>query len=83
MPGCGGAAARWTAGRCTGRRPRAWMLGWPSAAWCSARAGGWPASVGPALVNAAAGLSQALIFVAAMVAGMALFSALEYLKHRQ
>ena len=38
---------------------------------------------GPALVNAAAGLSQALIFVAAMVAGMALFSALEYLKHRQ
>ena len=31
--------ARWTAGRCTGRRPRAWMFGWPSAAWCSARAG--------------------------------------------
>ena len=24
---------------------RAWMFGWPSAAWCSARAGGWPASV--------------------------------------
>ena len=42
---CGGGGPRWTAGRCTGRRPRAWMLGWPSAAWCSARAGGWPASV--------------------------------------
>ena len=47
--------------------------GWGLAGFCP----------GPALVNAAAGLPQALIFVAAMVAGMALFSALEYLKHRQ
>ena len=75
--------ARWTAGRCTGRRPRAWMLGWPSAAGVRRGLGLAGFCPGPALVNAAAGLSQALIFVAAMVAGMALFSALEYLKHRQ
>ena len=72
MPGCGGAAARWTAGRCTGRRPRVdvrlavgslvFGAGWGLAGFCP----------GPALVNAAAGLPQALIFVAAMVAGIIL-----------
>ena len=82
MPGCGGAAARWTAGRCTaaarargcsaGRRQPGVRRGLGLAGFCPR----------PALVNAA-GLPQALIFVAAMVAGMALFSALEYLKHRQ
>ena len=83
MPGCGGAPR---AGR------RAAALAAARARGCSAgrRQPGVRRGLGagrllsrPALVNAAAGLSQALIFVAAMVAGMALFSALEYLKHRQ
>ena len=82
MPGCGG-AARWTAaaalaaararGCSAGVGSLVFGAGWGLAGFCP----------GPALVSAAAGLSQALIFVAAMVAGMALFSALEYLKHRQ
>ena len=37
---------------------------------------------GPALVAAAAGVTEALIFVAAMVAGMAIFSVLEKFKSR-
>ncbi|WMD19471.1 YeeE/YedE family protein [Achromobacter seleniivolatilans] len=48
----------------------AFGAGWGLAGFCP----------GPALVAAAAGVPQALIFVAAMIAGMALFSAFEYLK---
>lgn len=45
----------------------AFGVGWGLAGFCP----------GPALVAAAAGIPQALIFVAAMLAGMAIFSVLE------
>ncbi|MGE8590186.1 MAG: DUF6691 family protein [Alcaligenes sp.] len=50
----------------------AFGAGWGLAGFCP----------GPALVAAAAGVPQALIFVAAMLAGMAIYSALEALKSR-
>lgn len=50
----------------------AFGAGWGLAGFCP----------GPALVAAAAGVPQALIFVAAMLAGMAVYSALEALKSR-
>ena len=63
-------AARWTAGRCTGRRPRVdvrlavgslvFGAGW-----------GWPASVPAGAGQRRRRPAAALIFVAAMVAGMA------------
>ena len=81
-PGCGGARAGRRAAALAAARARGCSAGrrQPGVRRGLGLAGFCP---GPALVNAAAGLSQALIFVAAMVAGMALFSALEYLKHRQ
>ncbi|MNR53318.1 hypothetical protein D3C85_1733150 [compost metagenome] len=45
----------------------AFGVGWGLAGFCP----------GPSLVAAAAGVPQALIFVAAMVAGMAIFSVLQ------
>ena len=50
----------------------AFGAGWGLAGFCP----------GPALVAAAAGVTEALIFVAAMVAGMAIFSVLEKFKSR-
>ncbi|MBC9905077.1 MULTISPECIES: DUF6691 family protein [Achromobacter] len=50
----------------------AFGAGWGLAGFCP----------GPALVAASAGVSEALIFVAAMVAGMAIFSVLEKFKSR-
>lgn len=50
----------------------AFGAGWGLAGFCP----------GPALVAAAAGVQEALIFVAAMVAGMAIFSALEFLRRK-
>ncbi|MNT32883.1 hypothetical protein D3C72_1687850 [compost metagenome] len=50
----------------------AFGAGWGLAGFCP----------GPALVAAAAGVPQALIFVAAMLAGMAIYSALEALRSR-
>ena len=50
----------------------AFGAGWGLAGFCP----------GPALVAASAGVSEALIFVAAMVAGMAVFSVLEKFKSR-
>lgn len=50
----------------------AFGAGWGLAGFCP----------GPALVAAAAGVPEALIFVAAMVAGMALFSAIQYMTNR-
>ncbi|MNI50297.1 hypothetical protein D3C85_361470 [compost metagenome] len=50
----------------------AFGAGWGLAGFCP----------GPALVAAAAGVPQALIFVVAMLAGMAIYSALEALKSR-
>lgn len=50
----------------------AFGAGWGLAGFCP----------GPVLVAAAAGLTEALIFVAAMVAGMAIFSVLEKFKSR-
>ncbi|WP_278482989.1 YeeE/YedE family protein [Achromobacter insolitus] len=47
-------------------------VGWGLAGFCP----------GPALVAASAGVPEALIFVAAMVAGMAIFSMLEKFKSR-
>lgn len=47
--------------------------GWGLAGFCP----------GPALVSAAAGYREAWLFVAAMVAGMALFSWLESARHRR
>ncbi|MEB3094473.1 YeeE/YedE family protein [Achromobacter sp. D10] len=47
-------------------------VGWGLAGFCP----------GPALVAASAGVPEALIFVAAMVAGMAIFSVLEKFKSR-
>ncbi|RBL84338.1 hypothetical protein DDE05_24365 [Streptomyces cavourensis] len=50
----------------------AFGAGWGMAGFCP----------GPALVAAAAGVHEALVFVAAMVVGMGLFSAIEYFKRR-
>jgi uncharacterized membrane protein YedE/YeeE len=50
----------------------AFGAGWGLAGFCP----------GPALVAAAAGVPQALIFVVAMLAGMGIYSALEALKSR-
>ncbi len=50
----------------------AFGAGWGMAGFCP----------GPALVAAAAGVHAALVFVAAMVVGMGLFSAIEYFKRR-
>lgn len=50
----------------------AFGAGWGSAGFCP----------GPALVAAAAGVPQALIFVAAMLVGMAIYSALEAFRSR-
>jgi len=50
----------------------AFGAGWGMAGFCP----------GPALVAAAAGVPQALVFVAAMLAGMAIYSALEALRSR-
>lgn len=50
----------------------AFGAGWGLAGFCP----------GPALVAAAAGVPEALVFVAAMVAGMALFSAIQYMTNR-
>ncbi|MBO1015922.1 YeeE/YedE family protein [Achromobacter sp. SD115] len=50
----------------------AFGAGWGLAGFCP----------GPALVAAVAGVTEALIFVAAMVAGMAIFSVLEKFKSR-
>ncbi|MFY2084748.1 DUF6691 family protein, partial [Achromobacter xylosoxidans] len=50
----------------------AFGAGWGLAGFCP----------GPALVAAAAGVPEALIFVAAMVAGMALYSAIQYMTNR-
>ncbi|MFD4836013.1 DUF6691 family protein [Achromobacter sp. NPDC058515] len=48
----------------------AFGVGWGLAGFCP----------GPALVAAAAGIADALIFVAAMAAGMAIYSAIQYLQ---
>ncbi len=50
----------------------AFGVGWGLAGFCP----------GPALVAASAGVPEALVFVAAMVAGMAIFSMLEKFKSR-
>lgn len=50
----------------------AFGAGWGLAGFCP----------GPALVAAAAGVREALVFVAAMAVGMALFSAIEYFKNQ-
>lgn len=50
----------------------AFGAGWGLAGFCP----------GPALVAAAAGVPQALIFVAAMIAGMAIYSAIEAYRRR-
>lgn len=50
----------------------AFGAGWGMAGFCP----------GPAVVAAAAGVHEALVFVAAMVVGMGLFSAIEYFKRR-
>ncbi|MFF7058758.1 DUF6691 family protein [Achromobacter spanius] len=50
----------------------AFGAGWGLAGFCP----------GPALVAAAAGVPQALVFVAAMLAGMAIYSALEAFRSR-
>lgn len=50
----------------------AFGAGWGMAGFCP----------GPALVAAAAGVHEALVFVAAMVVGMGLFSAIEYFMRR-
>ena len=50
----------------------AFGAGWGMAGFCP----------GPALVAAAAGVPQALVFVAAMLAGMAIYSALDALRSR-
>lgn len=91
----GGAVLVTAAGFAALRRRRASLSGepmrWPAASRIDVRlaigslafGAGWGLAgfcPGPALVAAAAGVPQALIFVAAMIAGMALFSAFEYLK---
>lgn len=93
----GGAVLVTAAGFALLRRRRASLSGeplrWPTATRVDVRlavgslafGAGWGLAgfcPGPALVAASAGVSEALIFVAAMVAGMAIFSVLEKFKSR-
>lgn len=93
----GGALAVTAAGFARLRRRRASLSGeplhWPTATRIDPRlafgslafGAGWGLAgfcPGPALVAAAAGVPEALIFVAAMVAGMALYSAIQYMTNR-
>ncbi|ADP19491.1 hypothetical protein AXYL_06198 [Achromobacter xylosoxidans A8] len=93
----GGAVLVTAAGFALLRRRRASLSGepmrWPTATQVDLRlavgsvafGAGWGLAgfcPGPALVAAAAGVTEALIFVAAMVAGMAIFSVLEKFKSR-
>ena len=93
----GGAVLVTAAGFALLRRRRASLSGeplrWPTATPVDVRlavgslafGAGWGLAgfcPGPALVAASAGVSEALIFVAAMVAGMAIFSVLEKFKSR-
>jgi len=93
----GGAVLVTAAGFALLRRRRASLSGeplrWPTATRVDLRlavgslafGAGWGLAgfcPGPALVAAAAGVTEALIFVAAMVAGMAIFSVLEKFKSR-
>ncbi|AUA55895.1 Predicted transporter component [Achromobacter spanius] len=93
----GGAVLITAAGFAVLRRRRASLTGeplrWPTATRIDLRlalgslafGAGWGLAgfcPGPALVAAAAGVPQALIFVAAMLAGMAIYSALEALRSR-
>lgn len=93
----GGAVLVATAGFAVLRRRRASLSGeplhWPTATRIDTRlalgslvfGAGWGLAgfcPGPALVAASAGVPEALIFVAAMVAGMAIFSVLEKFKSR-
>ncbi|MCY1507770.1 hypothetical protein D9M68_420570 [compost metagenome] len=93
----GGAVLATAAGFAVLRRRRASLSGeplrWPTATRIDARlalgslvfGAGWGLAgfcPGPALVAASAGVSEALVFVAAMLAGMAVFSILEKIKSR-
>lgn len=93
----GGAVLITAAGFAVLRRRRASLRGeplrWPTATRIDLRlalgslafGAGWGLAgfcPGPALVAAAAGVPQALIFVAAMLAGMAIYAALEALRSR-
>jgi len=93
----GGAVLITAAGFAVLRRRRASLTGeplrWPTATRIDLRlalgslafGAGWGMAgfcPGPALVAAAAGVPQALVFVAAMLAGMAIYSALEALRSR-
>ncbi|CUJ18038.1 DUF6691 family protein [Achromobacter xylosoxidans] len=93
----GGALAVTAAGFAWLRRRRASLSGeplhWPTATRIDPRlafgslafGAGWGLAgfcPGPALVAAAVGVPEALIFVAAMVAGMALYSAIQYMTNR-
>lgn len=93
----GGAVLITAAGFAVLRRRRASLTGeplrWPTATRIDLRlalgslafGAGWGLAgfcPGPALVAAAAGVPQALIFVAAMLAGMAIYAALEALRSR-
>lgn len=93
----GGAVLVSAAGFAVLRRRRASLSGeplrWPTATRIDARlalgslafGAGWGLAgfcPGPALVAASAGVPQALVFVAAMLAGMAIFSILEKIKSR-
>ncbi|RSF04077.1 DUF6691 family protein [Achromobacter aegrifaciens] len=93
----GGAVLVTAAGFALLRRRRASLSGeplrWPTATRVDVRlavgslafGAGWGLAgfcPGPVLVAASAGVSEALIFVAAMVAGMAIFSVLEKFKSR-
>jgi uncharacterized membrane protein YedE/YeeE len=93
----GGAVLVASAGYAVLRRRRASLSGeplrWPAATRIDARlalgslafGAGWGLAgfcPGPALVAASAGVSEALVFVAAMLAGMAIFSILEKIRSR-
>jgi len=93
----GGAVLITAAGFAVLRRRRASLTGeplrWPTATRIDLRlalgslafGAGWGMAgfcPGPALVAAAAGVPQALVFVAAMLAGMAIYSALDALRSR-
>lgn len=93
----GGAVLVTAAGFAVLRRRRASQSGeplrWPAAARIDARLAlgslafgiGWGLAgfcPGPALVAASAGVPEALVFVAAMLAGMAIFSILQKIKRR-
>lgn len=63
--------------------PSTTRIDWRLAAGSVAFGAGWGLAgfcPGPALVAAAAGVREALVFVAAMAVGMALFSAIQYFK---